>query len=337
MFPIIPVFEYTVLGTNDAPGLCRSDLQISLRITERCNLSCPYCLWNHDIKYDTQDVITSINQIYELLATTNQTSVLFYFHGGEPSTHPGVVAILQHIRQAEHDTRIDTRIEFQTNLIMKQEKLTQILPLINGLNVSLHLKELIKSQTLPIFEANYEYLKTIHCEILNLDIMLEYGIDNMFRYLRKTLSFLKYDNVKVSEMIYAYIDFSEEPTSYNKSIRYKEFELYQKLYKKHNRGEQQYRIDGTVYNTNDLFLHKLNCKGMLCVAGIAHLVVNGDGNVFLCNTLMTNFINNRGGTAFTNLIHDPLAVRKLSALNRTKHIRCPVNECSSDFYFDKSF
>ena len=138
-------------------------------------------------------------------------------------------------------------------------------------------------------------------------------------------------------MVYAYIDFEEDSNRYNNSIKQQEFKLYSKLYKKYNKNEQQYQIDGTVYGTNELFLKKLNCKGMSCIAGVKHLVVNGDGNLFVCNTNMTNWLNDRNGEVFTNLVKDQAAVAKLRLLQKIGFTTCRWEECSSDFYFSKGF
>ena len=334
MNPIIPIYEYKVLQSIEQVER-DYDIQFSLRITERCNISCEYCLWNHDIKYEHKSIDIIVDRLYELLAVLNKKSVLIYFHGGEPTTHPNLIQILKYIREKEQITGIKTYIEFQTNLVVKLEKLKDIIEIIDGLNISLHLKELIKTNSLKVFEKNYDYLVEINYPILNLDVMLEYNIYNMFSYLRKVLKFLKYENIKISEMVYAYIDFDEKKDRYNNSIRKQEYQLYEKLYKKYNKNEQQYQIDGVIYSTNDLFLQKLNCYGLKCIAGINHLIINGDGNVFICNTHMTNYINDRGGEVFTNLLNDANAVNKLRILNKLKCVTCKVDECSSDFYFSK--
>ena len=303
-----------------------------MRVTEKCNISCEYCLWKSGVIYKKEHIITCIDKIFELLVQLKKQRVLFYFHGGEPTTHPHIIYILDYIRKKEHDTGIDTYLQFQTNLVCNVARLSEIMKRVDGLNISLHLKELLQTKTLTTFRRNFDWLVENQHEILNFDVMLEYNIDNMFRYLRTVLRFLKYEKIVISEMVYAYIDFEEEDERYNNQIRQAEYRLYEKLYQRHNKSAQLYQIDGKVYDTNELFLKKLNCNGMLCVAGIRQIVVNGDGNVFVCNTNMTNYLNNRNGEVFTNFVTDPAAVTKLRALSKMKHIRCKWDECSSDFY-----
>lgn len=331
---IKPQYEYKVLESIEQVER-EYEMQISLRITEKCNIACEYCLWREGTVYSLEDIITSIDRLYDFFVEAGKKRILWYFHGGEPTTHPDLLYILDYLREKAEETGVIIYIEFQTNLVCSLPRLKEILERIDGLNISLHLKELMKSKTIYAFERNYDYLIEIGYPIENLDIMLEYNIKNMYRYLRKVLKFLKYEKIKISEMVYAYIDFEENDERYNTQIRDREYALYEKLYKKHNKSEQQYLIDGKLYQTNDMFLEKLNCKGMLCIAGVKHLIVNGDGNVFVCNTNMTNYINNRGGEVFANLVHEKQAVAKITFLQRLGYTTCRWDECSSDFYFSK--
>lgn len=331
---IKPQYEYKVLKSIEQVER-EYEMQISLRITEKCNIACEYCLWREGTVYPTEDILKSIDKLYEFFVDSGKKRILWYFHGGEPTTHSDLLQILDHIRQRANENNIIVYIEFQTNLVCSSVRLEQILERIDGLNISLHLKELTRSRTLSAFDRNFKYLIDINYPIENLDIMLEYNIDNMFRYLRGVLKYLRYGNIHISEMVYAYIDFEENSGRYNNQIRKMEYELYSKLYKKYNKNEQQYLIDGKIYQTNELFLQKLDCEGMSCVAGVKHLIVNGDGNVFVCNTNMTNYLNNRNGEVFTNLLTEKQAVAKLSFLQRLKYTTCRWKECSSDFYFSK--
>jgi MoaA/NifB/PqqE/SkfB family radical SAM enzyme len=331
---IKPKYQYEIIESIEQIER-EYEMQVSLRITEKCNIACEYCLWRNGTVYEDNDLHTIIDKLYEFFVINEKSSVLIYFHGGEPTTHSELINVLDHIREKEKETGIDTYIEFQTNLVVGKKRFLDILDRIDGLNISLHLKELMKSKTLYSFERNWQYLVDTNYRILNLDIMLEYGIDNMYRYLRKVLKFLKYENIQISEMVYAYIDFEENDDRYNTRIRKQEYELYEKLYAKYNRNVQLYKIDGKIYETNDLFLEKLGCEGMACQAGYTHLVVNGDGNVFVCNTNMTNYLNDRNGEVYTNLIHDDKALMKLKLLQMIGYTKCRWEECSSDFYFGK--
>jgi len=225
---IIPIYEYKILPTIEQVER-EYDIQISLRVTEKCNIACEYCLWHNGTRYETEDIIRIIDKVYEYFKLVQKDKALIYFHGGEPTTQPEIVRILDYIRSKEKETGIQTYIEFQTNLVVNLPRLKEILARIDGLNISLHLKELMKTNTLPTFEKNFDYLVSIDHPILNLDIMLEYRIENMFRYLRKVLKFLKYKNIQISEMVYAYIDFNENIARYNRQIEIKEFALYEKL------------------------------------------------------------------------------------------------------------
>ena len=93
---IKPKFEYEVLPTIEQVE-SGYELQISLRITENCNISCDYCLWHNGTVYKTEDIITSIDKLFELFIEIKKNKVLFYFHGGEPTTHPAILSIIDYI------------------------------------------------------------------------------------------------------------------------------------------------------------------------------------------------------------------------------------------------
>ena len=108
------------------------------------------------------------------------------------------------------------------------------------------------------------------------------------------------------------------------------------FYKAHNKTEQQYEIDGQLYTTNDLFKYGVDARGWKCAAGVESITINGDGNVFNCGIHMTNYIRqSTDEQPFTNLVHDKLAITKMSILYRSGTI-CKWDYCGGDFYLSRT-
>lgn len=112
-------------------------------------------------------------------------------------------------------------------------------------------------------------------------------------------------------------------------------EKHMEFYKKHNKTEQRYEIDDKIYTTNDLFKLGVDARGWKCAAGKESITINGDGNVFNCGIHMTNYIRESAPEVpYTNLVHDKLAVTKMSILYKTGTI-CRWDYCGGDFYLSR--
>jgi MoaA/NifB/PqqE/SkfB family radical SAM enzyme len=331
---IEPKYSYKILNSiTDQPEI-GYDVQVSFRITEKCNLSCEYCLWHSEIEYSLENILQSIDNLFLHFQNCYIKNVLFYFHGGEPTRHKDFLYILEYIRIKEKESKRNVYIEFQTNLVFSKLKIDKLFELIDGLNVSVHLKELFKTNTFSIFNENLKYIREKNYKLLNLDIMLEYNIENMFKYLRRLLYIIKENKSQISEMVYNYIDKTNEKYKLIEN----EKKLYTKLYKKYNKSEQLYEIDDKQYSMNDLYFNKLNCSGMKCIAGYKQFIVNGNGDFFICNSSLTFFLNNiNNEKPFMNIINDKYYLIKLKLFFMNKGSICKYNECIGDFYYGKGF
>lgn len=326
IIPIIPQYSYEILSTNRYD--IGAEYHIQLRITEACDLQCEYCHWHGGKHYDFEDIIASINSIFTFLKKQNIKSVHFYYHGGEATRHNKLLNILKHIKECAVSSNITAYNELQTNLTLKTELLESLLPYFDLMSISFHYMELIKRPyKLQAFQKNFEYLKSNNKAIQNFDIMLELiPEENLENYHELILSFLEYENIVNSEMIYGYYDFTKTQQV---------IEQHKSFYDAHNKTEQLYLIDDVKYNTSELFTNSLDCRGWKCDAGKKTLYVNGDGNVFVCAEPTTRFIKqNSTEIPYTNLITDSSAISKLSILSKSGTI-CKWNVCAGDFYIDR--
>lgn len=322
---LVPQETYEVVSTNSGS---HANISITLRITETCDLQCNYCHWYAGQHYDHDDVIATIDKLFEFFVVRGFKDAVFYYHGGEATRYPRVIEVLKYIKQKGEETGINALNEMQTNLTLKLESLIEILPLCDEIDISLHYLELTsRGNKLESFNRNFQYLVDNNIQIHNFDIMLENVPDDQIdAFHAQILKYLEYPNIVNSEMIYGFCNYA-----YNESTEQKHIAFY----KKHNKTEQKYIIDGNEYTTNDLFLTGVDCTGWRCNAGIQSLTVNGDGNVFHCGIHMTNHLRSRSSEVpFTNLLTDELAVTKLSILNRTGTI-CRWHYCGGDFYLHR--
>ena len=334
---IKPLHSYKVL-TNDYAGLSK-DITVTFRITEACDLKCNYCHWHSGRHYDYNDIINSIDKLFEYFIKQKFKTVNFYYHGGEATRHPKVVDILKYIKDKSKETGIIAYNEMQTNLTIQEEKLRAMLPYCDQFNVSYHYLELLVRNKLNAFDRNWDVLKELGVRLHNFDIMLE-NVERDHKYYagrqieinaddfyERVLKYLKYENIENSEMIYGFCHYDYPEEIANKHMQF---------YKEHNKTQQKYLIDDVEYNTNDLFREGIDARGWHCSAGTQSLTINGDGNVFHCGIHMTTHLRKcTPETPYTNLIHDKLALTKLSILHKTGTI-CRWDYCGGDFYLKRT-
>ena len=334
---IKPKCSYKVLNLNSSSEI-DTQYMVTFRITEACDLKCNYCHWHSGRHYKYEDIIVTIDKIFEFLQKNKIKSVVFYYHGGEPTTHPKIVEILKYIHEKGKETNIFAANEMQTNLTLKESKLKEILPYCDLFNVSFHYLELKRLKKFNNFNHNWNVLKDLNIEIHNLDIMLE-NVErtHLFyngeiieiypdEFYNSIIEYLKYDKIVNSEMIYGFCHYKYPPEIEAKHMDF---------YKKYNKTEQKYLIDDVEYTTNDLFKLGIDARGWHCAAGTESITINGDGNVFNCGIHMTNYIRESSPEkAFTNLVHDELGVKKMSLLYKTGTI-CRWDYCGGDFYLSR--
>lgn len=319
--PIIPE-SYKVLETG-TPGIS-TQYSITFRVTDTCNLKCDYCHWKDGIHYSLNDIKKTIDNIMVFFNEENITSCTFYFHGGEPCFHPDIIEILEYIRTKETDNFLIV-IEVQTNLTLKN--IDEILPLVNYLCVSLHWHELQRTNNLIGFKEN---LKKIPIDKrLSLDIMQEpFESSNNLKVFQNYCLELLSEKFKNSEMIHGFCHYSKNNDTLEQHLSF---------YNKWNQTEQKYLVNGIIRTTNDLFRTGLDCRGMHCSAGKDTIVINGDGNMFVCGIHMTNYTNrfrcNPDEKPYTNIINDSRYILKWRIIRNG--YKCRWDYCGGDFYLDR--
>jgi len=317
---IKPEKEYKLLNIqSDGSEKNPSEYSITFRINNKCNLKCDYCHWHNGDNYSLLDIKNTIDKIIEFSKVKKFKVITFYFHGGEPSFHPDILEILDYINSYNSNI-LKILIEFQTNLSL--DDYSKFYDKVTYFSVSYHYLELKKRNRLDNFYNNI--FKLPKNKLLNLDIMLE-NVENSEYLYSQILDFLELPFIN-SEMLYGFCHYKYNIDTKNKHLDF---------YNKYNKNEQTYLIDNKVYNTNDLFKEGLNCKGMKCDAGKNTIVINGDGNIFICGVDMTNYTNRCIDTeSFANLLTDELAVLKWKLLSQVGFL-CKWEYCGGDFYLKR--
>jgi len=336
---IKPQRSYNMLSELEQGGI-NYDYMVTFRITEACDLKCNYCHWHSGKHYAYEDIIATIDKLFEFFQKQGFKSVLFYYHGGEPTRHPKCLDILKYIHQKGRETNIQAYNEMQTNLTIKEDKLRAMLPYCDQFNASFHYLELKRLNKLKDFDHNWQVIVDLGIPIHNMDIMMENVEMGAFRintrgeriniipeeFYNNVVRYLEYDKIQNCEMIYGFCHYV-----YPEDVA----EKHMAFYKKHNKTEQRYEIDDVIYTTNDLFKLGIDARGWKCAAGQESITINGDGNVFHCGIHMTNFIRESAPEVpYTNLIQDKLAITKLSILYKTGTV-CRWDYCGGDFYLSR--
>lgn len=325
-----PTKSYEIIEGERRTDAIASEYHVQIRITEACDLKCEYCYWYSGKHYAYEDIITSIDKLFIFFNKVKFKRVVFYCHGGEATRHNRVYDILSYIKQKSKETGIEAFIEMQTNLSLPPAKLEKIIHLFDRIGISYHFMELKTrggGYKLKDFEDNFAMLEAKGIPIYNLDIMLENIPKELLNeFYERVEKYLQYKNILNSEMIYDYYAYE-----YSDDIR----DSHLAFYKKHNKTQRMYKVDGVEYSTNDLFKRGVDFTGWQCDAGKRTMYLNGDGNVFVCSRPMTNFLQEQNPKdVYTNLVTDPLAVTKMVILHNSGSI-CRWDICSGDYYVNK--
>ena len=303
-------------------------------------MNCEYCHWKRYKHYDINDIKKSISRFLTFLKyKKNNEKHTIYIHGGEPSFHPDIIEIMKFLYDKKIKSNLKINIEFQTNLTMDLNLYQELSKYIDYFSITLHYNELRNHNFLEKFKNNCYWIFK-KANINNFDIMLEYFKNEKEKYLFYDYFlnnfYHKIKKLKINnEMIYSFCH-------YDKSI--KTIKMHKEFYQKYNITEQRYGIYLNnnlkhIYNTNDFFYKGLNCKNWMCEAGKNYIVLNGNGDVFLCGIHMTQYLKKLQGLINTNI--KPLFNilnndwRNKIKIYLNKLHKCKWTYCGGDFYIPK--
>ena len=270
-----------------------------------------------------------VDQLIIFSHNNNIKKLLIYLHGGEPTQLLCLEELIDYIKVTAVTNNIVVFFELQTNLIVDNKRLGNLISKIDMLNVSPHFSELKnKKSLLKIFDINFKYIIDNNIFIHNFDVMLEQLNDDEIIIFKKwIIPYIEYKNIMNCEMIYSYWRISANNELHDKYIDF---------YNKYNKTYQKYEVDGKyVYDTNQLFKQGLNCVGMKCQAGIKSFLLLGNGNIYHCGRPMTDHLKKQTSEKeYTNILFDKYAQIKLKILKSNGTI-CKSDECGGEYYLEK--
>lgn len=309
--------EYKILENNGKQGIYNFGhddfYETVLRITDYCNYNCSYCHWKYGKHYDFNDIKSSILGV---IKNVNHNKFRFYFHGGEPTTHPKCLDIIDFIFSLE----TDIIIEFQTNLSVGKKYIHKLIDRYKNekfeINVSYHDKfvkdfKVLKEKIDIIYNSNM---------LGKIDIMLEHDINRVNNIIKNSKTLFKEPYKNRIELIHGFIDYKNSTNMYKSFIKRQCQDVYEENYKiLHKNGTEK------IHDTNDLFQDGISFKGWICGVGKEYIILNGNGDFFMC---CSNLLDKKPAG---NILKNPILF-KIRANNYTK---CKWDCCKGEFYIDK--
>ena len=125
------VYGYTTDPKDTRDFLNTSILNITLRLSDKCNFSCEYCSYYDNSKKHIpfEDLKLIIQELHKIKKFNAYKKINWYIHGGEPTVYPKFVEAMLYILDSKE---IENEIEVQTNSSYKN--LDKFQPLI-GKNI----------------------------------------------------------------------------------------------------------------------------------------------------------------------------------------------------------
>ena len=251
-----------------------------IEITYKCNLNCPYCYADSTISKNTS---LSLNKVMELLNDfVKLGSRVVMISGGEPTTHPNIVEILEYCR------KLGINPILVTNGSLITKRIAQVL------------KENAISVQLSVDSVNREtYIRSRGADLLpmvlkNIDLLLGEGVEVQIACTLTKLSRIgikdlvnyaiskNIQNVHIGELIPEGRS-KQYPEIAVKSI----FPIYKELYELQKKNYMFVSIDTVEYYLLPLIYKEkryFHCNAMRARA----IEVSAEGNVYFCGGIRTH-------------------------------------------------
>lgn len=115
------VYGYTSDPKDTRDFLNLEILNITLRLSDKCNFSCKYCSYYDNtkkhIKFETlKEILNTLMEVSTYPDIPPYKKINWYIHGGEPTVYPHFVEAMLHILNSN---KIENEIEVQTNSSFK--------------------------------------------------------------------------------------------------------------------------------------------------------------------------------------------------------------------------
>jgi len=285
--------------------------EMQLRITDKCNYNCKYCHWKYGEHYNLDDIIKTISIATDCI---DRDSFRIYFHGGEPTIHPYYLDIIEFIFTLDYNIVV----ELQTNLSKGVRGLQKLIKKFKQhqleINVSYHPNQV---KNFDLFKQKLDIV--YKSGMLNkIDVMMEHDEKAKEMIIDQSKKLLEEPYNDRIEFIYGYINYKNTIDMYKDFVE--DNTIFNEQYEvTHESGER------AIYNTNDLYSQGINFTGWYCSSGKDYIIINGNGDYFMCCANMFD-------TKPTGNLIENEALFKVRTSNYTK---CKWSSCKGEFYLKK--
>lgn len=90
---------YSIIRAGATETFCGMPLAVSWAITQMCNYKCSYCFGQYPLDHSRFTSLAYLKKAVAHIAELNRDTVMFTFSGGEPTTHPGLGELIEHIHR----------------------------------------------------------------------------------------------------------------------------------------------------------------------------------------------------------------------------------------------
>jgi MoaA/NifB/PqqE/SkfB family radical SAM enzyme len=235
-------------------------------ITMKCNLDCDYCstgiYGGHDNTQSHPSLAECVNTIDFMFKYVDHVmqsrrpslrTVVLNVYGGEALNHPQIVEILQAVKHKhqQYADRWTLRVTNTTNLILPQNKLEKILPLIDEFTVSYHTNNTPKQKTQ--FRENILLIKQQNVPVKC--VVLMHSEPELFKDAQQQIAWCDQHDVK---HLPRQLDRARETTTFD--YDQKQVHWFENLYQRRSYNVEKIKLDNSA-TTN------LSSAGRACCGG----------------------------------------------------------------------
>lgn len=287
-------------------------LNITFRVTEKCNHSCYYCGWHDNTipLLPREDILFMFSEIKK---NTCKKKYDIFLTGGEPTIYPDFIDLVNNIDKL-FDGKTHFSIQSNTNLSPKFYEEITSQEISNKIKFSASF-QYHQVKDLDKWKQNIKILNKANC-LSNVDLLLERQnvneIKNMFHHLR---------NEGIETVL---VPIDEDPTAkddYGDLMNLQGTMGYVYEYK-YDDGSIEY-IDDV-----DVKMKKLNQYILMkCDAGYQNIVLSANGDISICSTHYESYTRTK-----VNLYKNPEELYKITSRPQL----CLWKTCQCEYWLKKT-
>ena len=210
-----------------------NETRLDWKILDKCNYTCEYCPWKHDIKLPSQ----TKEELRSFISSLD-SDIEIYLFGGEPFLHPRILDIIEIFNDQSQIHQIQTNF---SNIAIKR---LEEIPSHHRVHIALTVHQ--TQISIDKLKAQLQRLKNLPPNITIDDVVIMYMDKNSFEYYKVTKSF---DIAEIE--FHPVINMGEDNNSYiDDYIDKSKSPVYSHLY---NFKRPSIEIEGVMHDGNELW------------------------------------------------------------------------------------